>query len=139
MSHHSSHSKTTNNLKIGILGSGLMGHGIAYVSALSGMDVVMTDISQKQVDSGLARIKVILDESIKDGFITEQRMVKTLANINATDDYTLMSGCDLIIEAVNENRDLKAEVIARAEQFLNPDGIFASNTCLLYTSPSPRD
>ena len=109
MSHQSSHSKTTNNLKIGILGSGLMGHGIAYVSALSGMDVVMTDISQKQVDSGLARIKVILDESLKDGFITEQRMVKTLANINATDDYTLMSGCDLIIEAVNENRDLKAK------------------------------
>ena len=128
MSHQSSHSKTTNNLKIGILGSGLMGHGIAYVSALSGMDVVITDISQKQVDSGLERIKVILDESLKDGFITEQRMVKTLANINATDDYTLMSGCDLIIEAVNENRDLKAEVIARAEQFLNPDGIFASNT-----------
>ena len=128
MSHKLSHSKITNNLKIGILGSGLMGHGIAYVSALSGMDVVMTDISQKQVDSGLARIKVILNKSLRDGFITEQRMVKTLANINATDDYTLMSGCDLIIEAVNENRDLKAEVIARAEQFLNPDGIFASNT-----------
>ena len=128
MSHQSSHSKTTNNLKIGILGSGLMGHGIAYVSALSGMDVVMTDISQKQVDSGLARIKVILNESLKGGFINEQRMVKTLAKINATDDYTLMSGCDLIIEAVYENRDLKTEVIARAEQFLNPDGIFASNT-----------
>ena len=128
MAHQTSHPKTTNDLKIGILGSGLMGHGIAYVSALSGMDVVMTDISQKQADNGLTRIKVLLNESIKQGFITQKGLDKTLANINATDDYTRLSGCDLIIEAVYENRNLKAEVIARAEQFLNPDGIFASNT-----------
>ena len=128
MAHQTSHSKTTNDLKIGILGSGLMGHGIAYVSALSGMDVVMTDISQKQADNGLTRIKVLLNESIKQGFITQKGLDKILANINATDDYTRLSGCDLIIEAVYENRNLKAEVIARAEQFLNPDGIFASNT-----------
>ena len=120
--------KSKKDLKIGILGSGLMGHGIAYVSALSGMEVVMTDISQSQLDSGLGRIKEIFIDSLNKGFITEKRMHKALSNINATADYSELTGCNLIIEAVYENRELKTEVIANTEKYLSPDGIFASNT-----------
>ena len=128
ISNRSPHPKSKKDLKIGILGSGLMGHGIAYVSALSGMEVVMTDISQSQLDSGLGRIKEIFIDSLNKGFITEKRMHKALSNINATADYSELTGCNLIIEAVYENRELKTEVIAKTEKYLSPDGIFASNT-----------
>ena len=126
--------KTKKNLKIGVIGSGLMGHGIAYVSAISGMEVVMADISQLQLDNGLGKIKKILNDSLIKGFITEKEVNKALLNINATVDYSSLNECDLIIEAVYENRELKAEVIIKTEKFLSPDGILASNTSTILIS-----
>ena len=134
MSNRSSHSKITKDLKIGILGSGLMGHGIAYVSALSGMKVVITDISQLKLDSGLKRIEKHFNDSLNQGIITKKIMYKALSNINATVDYRELSGSDLIIEAVYENRELKTKLIAKVEKYLSPDGIFASNTSTILIS-----
>ena len=114
--------------KVGVLGSGLMGHGIAYVTALAGMEVVMTDVSQENADKGLERIKVILEEAYQRGLLSKQKITDTLSRINATNDYSKLTGCDLIIEAVFEDRELKAKVTSKAEQYLESNGVFASNT-----------
>ena len=118
----------TKTTKVGILGSGLMGHGIAYVTALAGMKVVMTDISQENADKGLNRIKTILTDSYEKGLIPEKKIKEVLSRINATDNYSQLVDCDLIIEAVFEDRELKAKVTKDAEQFLESNGVFASNT-----------
>ncbi len=117
--------------KLGVLGSGLMGHGITYVSALSGIEVVMTDSSQENADKGLTRIKKILDNIVKQGQITQENAKETINKITATDDYNKLHDCDLIIEAVFEDRDLKSKVTSQAERIMNNNGIFASNTSTL--------
>jgi len=114
--------------KVGILGSGLMGHGIAYVSAMSGMDVVMTDVSQENADKGMSKIKEILFLALKKGLIEEDKMEEVLARIQPTSNYSDLKDCDLIIEAVFEDRDLKSKVTSLAEKELSENGIFASNT-----------
>ena len=101
--------------KVGVLGSGMMGHGIAAVSAKAGMEVVMTDADEKTVEAGLANIKGILKEH----------------NIIATTDYSELKGCDLIIEAVFEDRELKGKVTEMAEKVMEKTGVFASNTSTL--------
>ena len=115
-------------LKVGVLGAGLMGHGIAHVSALAGIDVVMVDVSEEIANSGLNRIRAILDGAQKRGLINKEEVDSTLKRITATNDYKLLKGCDLIIEAVYEDRELKGEVTAKAEKQLEKDGLFASNT-----------
>ena len=120
--------KPTKTLRVGVLGSGLMGHGIAYVTALAGINVVMIDTSQEKADKGLNRIKTILNDSCKKGFFPKTKINEVLSRVNATDNYSQLDGCDLIIEAVYEDRNLKAKVTKEAEQFLARNGIFASNT-----------
>ena len=92
--------KPTEVKKLGVLGSGLMGHGITYVSALSGLNLVMTDTTQENADKGLSRIKVILNEELKQGRTTKGKMDEILSRITATADYNKLRNCDLIIEAV---------------------------------------
>ena len=115
-------------LKVGVLGAGLMGHGIAHVSALAGIDVVMVDVSEEIANSGLNRIRAILDGAQKRGLINKEKVDSAFKRITATNDYKLLKGCDLIIEAVYEDRELKGEVTAKAEKQLEKDGVFASNT-----------
>ena len=117
--------------KLGVLGSGLMGHGITYVSALSEIEVVMTDSSQKNADKGLSRIRDILHDSVKLGRTTQENADKILNRITTTDDYNKLHDCDLIIEAVFEDRDLKGHVTAQAEKIMDGNGTFASNTSTL--------
>ena len=114
--------------KVAILGSGLMGHGIAYVSAMSGMDVVMTDISQENANKGMSKIKDILFLALKRGLINEDKMEEVLTRIKPTSNYSDLKDCDLIIEAVFEDRDLKSKVTSLAEKELTKNGVFASNT-----------
>ncbi len=114
--------------KVGVLGAGLMGHGIAYVSALANMDVVMIDTTQENVEKGFQRIKDIFLSGVKRGLLTEKFAKKTLKRITATSDYSLLQGCDLVIEAVFEDQDLKAQATSKAEAVMDPDGVFASNT-----------
>ena len=123
--------KPTEVKKLGVLGSGLMGHGITYVSALSGLNLVMTDITQENADKGLSRIMVILNEELKQGRTTKGKMDEILSRITATADYNKLRNCDLIIEAVFENRDLKGKVTAEAEKIMDSNGVFASNTSTL--------
>ena len=123
--------KQTEVKKLGVLGSGLMGHGITYVSALSGLNLVMTDATQENADKGLSRIKVILNEEFKQGRITKGKMDEILSRITATADYDKLRNCDLIIEAVFEDRDLKGKVTAEAEKIMDSIGVFASNTSTL--------
>ena len=120
--------KSTKISKVGVLGSGLMGHGIAYVTALAGMRVVMIDTSQENIDKGIDRINAILNESLVKGFISKEKIQDVLSRINATVDYSQLVDCDLIIEAVFENRKLKAKIISDSEKFLASNGILASNT-----------
>ena len=123
--------KQTEVKKLGVLGSGLMGHGITYVSALSGLNLVMTDATQENADKGLSRIKVILNEEFKQGRITKGKMDEILSRITATADYDKLRNCDLIIEAVFEDRNLKGKVTTEAEKVMDSNGVFASNTSTL--------
>ena len=114
--------------KLGVLGSGLMGHGIAYVSALSGIEVIMIDSTMKNVRKGLEKIQSLLDKRIKNGLISEMKKKEVLSRINCSDDYDMLKECDLIIEAVFEDRKLKGQVTVKAENIMRPDGVFGSNT-----------
>ena len=114
--------------KVGIIGSGLMGHGIAYVTAIVGIKTVMVDRTQKIADLGLSKIESILLGKLRKGLITKEKMKKTLNKITATNKFKNLLGCDLIIEAVYEDRDLKGRVTIQAEKYINEKGIFASNT-----------
>ena len=114
--------------KLGVLGSGLMGHGISYVAALSGIEVVMTDSTTENAKKGMGRIKTILEGGKKRGLISDGKITEVLDLITITDDYEKLEGCDLIIEAVFEDRALKGKVTVMAEKRMESFGVFASNT-----------
>ena len=117
--------------KLGVLGAGMMGAGIAYVSARAGMQVVLLDRTQEVAEKGGAYSRAVLDKEIARGRTTQQQADELLSRIEATSDYTCLTGCDLVIEAVFENRDLKAQVNARAEACIGADAVLASNTSSL--------
>lgn len=114
--------------KVGVLGSGLMGHGIAYATALAGIQVVMADTTQENADMGLNRIKAILMSEKKKKLVTEAKTKEILNRITTTNNYGKLEGCDLVIEAVFEDRNLKGKVIIQAEKYIDKQGVFASNT-----------
>ncbi|MBI2425544.1 MAG: enoyl-CoA hydratase/isomerase family protein [Candidatus Hydrogenedentes bacterium] len=117
--------------KVGVLGAGMMGHGIAYVSALSGMDVVMKDVTAESAQAGKDKIAKLLDKRLSRGKMTKEKRDEVLNRIVATADAADLKGCDLIIEAVFEDRALKAKVTVEAEAHLAENGVFASNTSTL--------
>jgi 3-hydroxyacyl-CoA dehydrogenase / enoyl-CoA hydratase / 3-hydroxybutyryl-CoA epimerase len=117
--------------KVGVLGAGMMGHGIAYVSALAGMEVVLIDSDQAKADAGKAKIAAILGKKVSRGRLDSAKMDAALAKISATVAYEQLAGCDLIIEAVFEDRTLKAKVTKTAEAAMDANGVFASNTSTL--------
>ena len=117
--------------KVGVMGAGMMGAGIALVSAKAGMDVVLIDASQESADRGKAYSEAYLDKGIKRKKTTEDSKAQMLSRITATTDYQALKGCDLIIEAVFEDPAVKAEVTAKVEAVVGPDTIFATNTSTL--------
>ncbi len=117
--------------KVGILGAGMMGAGIAYVSALAGIEVVLIDRDQESADKGLGFITGLLDEGMKRKKVTEEKKAAILSAVVATNDYSKLQGCDLIVEAVFEDPGLKASVTQMAEAELAEDAIFATNTSTL--------
>ncbi|QQR97285.1 MAG: enoyl-CoA hydratase/isomerase family protein [Sphingobacteriales bacterium] len=116
--------------KVGVLGAGMMGAGIAYVSAMAGMEVVLKDVSIEAAEKGKAYSEGILKKSISKGKMSKEKAEEILARIKATDKPEF-DGCDLIIEAVFEDRALKAKVTQEAEAAMLPEGTFASNTSTL--------
>jgi len=117
--------------KLGILGAGMMGAGIAYVSARAGMSVILLDTSQESAEKGKAYSADLMDKAIARGKSTEAKKAALLSKITATTDYALLEGCDLIIEAVFESVKIKADVTAKAEAVIPATAIFASNTSTL--------
>ncbi|MEL6844211.1 MAG: 3-hydroxyacyl-CoA dehydrogenase NAD-binding domain-containing protein, partial [Bacteroidota bacterium] len=114
--------------KLGILGAGMMGAGIAYVSAKVGMDVVLKDVSIEGAEKGKAYSRKLLDKAISKKRSTEEKAEALLSRIHPTEDPNSMEGCDLVIEAVFENPALKDKVTKETEAVLAPDKIYGSNT-----------
>lgn len=117
--------------KVGVLGVGMMGAGIAYSTAIKGIPVVLKDVSIENAEKGKAYSQKLLDKRVSQGRMTAEKRDQVLALITATADAADLQGCDLIIEAVFENQELKAKVTQEAEQYLAEGGIFASNTSTL--------
>ena len=117
--------------KLGILGAGMMGAGIAYVSAKVGIEVALLDTTQEAADKGKAYSAGLLDKEIKKGRMMPADKQIFLDRIKATTKYKDFAGCDLVIEAVFEDRAIKAEVTKKTESLLDKTAVFASNTSTL--------
>jgi 3-hydroxyacyl-CoA dehydrogenase/enoyl-CoA hydratase/3-hydroxybutyryl-CoA epimerase len=117
--------------KVGILGAGMMGAGIAYVSAKVGIEVVLLDTTQEAADKGKAYSAGLLDKELKKGRIMPADKQLFLDRIKATTKFEDLAGCDLVIEAVFEDRAIKADVTKKAEAVLDKNAVFASNTSTL--------
>jgi 3-hydroxyacyl-CoA dehydrogenase/enoyl-CoA hydratase/3-hydroxybutyryl-CoA epimerase len=117
--------------KVGIIGAGMMGAGIAYVSANAGIEVVLIDAAQEAADRGKAYSEGLLDKGIQRKKVTAEKKAEVLGRIHATTDYAALAGCDLIVEAVFEDPKVKAEVTAKVEAAVGADCIFATNTSTL--------
>jgi 3-hydroxyacyl-CoA dehydrogenase / enoyl-CoA hydratase / 3-hydroxybutyryl-CoA epimerase len=114
--------------KLGILGAGFMGAGIAYVSAMAGIEVVLKDVSVEGAEKGKDYSRSLIQKGIERGKTTADKGEKLLSLIHTTADVADLKGCDLIIEAVFENRELKATVTKESEPMLIEGGVFGSNT-----------
>jgi len=117
--------------KVGILGAGMMGGGIAYAQAARGVDTVLKDVSQDKAEHGKAYSAKITQARVDKGRMSAHEQTQLLARIVPTESARDLQGCDLIIEAVFENRELKQKVTHEAEAMLAPGGFFASNTSTL--------
>lgn len=117
--------------RIGMLGAGMMGSGIAHVAALAGLEVVLIDVDQKSAERGKEVVRRALAKAVEKGRMTQQKMDAVLSRILPTGDYTLLRGCELVVEGVYEDRAVKAEATHKAEAALGPDAVFASNTSTL--------
>jgi 3-hydroxyacyl-CoA dehydrogenase/enoyl-CoA hydratase/3-hydroxybutyryl-CoA epimerase len=116
---------------VGILGAGMMGSGIAYACATRGLEVVLKDVSVELAERGRSYTARLLEKRRVRGQRVEVGAKDPLALITTAADASALAGCDLIIEAVFEQRELKAQVTREAEPWLARDGIFASNTSTL--------
>jgi len=117
--------------KVGVLGAGAMGAGIAYAQASKGIKTVLKDVSQDKADLGKAYSAKITQARVDKGRLNALDRQKILDRIQATDQVVDLAACDLIIEAVFENRELKAKVTQEAEPMLAAGGFFATNTSTL--------
>lgn len=117
--------------KVGVLGAGMMGQGIAYVSAMAGIEVILKDISQEAADKGKAYSEALLAKRVARGQMTEEKKAQVLALIKPTANDADLQGSDLIIEAVFENIELKGKITKATEKYLSEDGVWGSNTSTL--------
>jgi 3-hydroxyacyl-CoA dehydrogenase/enoyl-CoA hydratase/3-hydroxybutyryl-CoA epimerase len=117
--------------KVGVLGAGMMGAGIAFVSASVGIEVVLKDINLAAAEKGKAHSAVLLDKKVARGQLTASQRETVLARIKPSESDADLAGCDLIIEAVFEDRELKAKVSAAAQRVVGAEAVIASNTSTL--------
>ena len=117
--------------KVGILGAGMMGAGIAYVSAKAGMEVVLLDTAIEGAEKGKSYSTKLLDKAISRGRSTKDKKQALLDLIKTTTSYDDLEGCDLIIEAVFEDIDIKAECTRQSEAVIPETAFYASNTSTL--------
>lgn len=114
--------------KIGVVGAGIMGHGIALVSAQAGYEVIMADMSDKFVSSGLEKIDKFLAKSVEKGKMGAEDKSKIVARIHGTTNLEDMKNCDVVIEAMIENAEEKKKLFSKLDGICKQECIFASNT-----------
>jgi len=116
---------------VGVLGCGLMGAGIAQVSAASGYKTIVREVNQGLLDKGLGRIRKFLDDGVAKGKVTTEQRDGTLGNLSGATDFGAMASCDLIVEAIIENIDEKSAAYTALESVVGAHAILASNTSSL--------
>jgi len=116
------------NKKVGVIGAGTMGSGIAQVFAQNGYEVILVDVEQRLIDNGLAAIKKFLDKLVEKGKIDSQSAQETIRRITPNLDLAACSDCGLVVEAVTENVAVKKDIFARLDKLCSPDSILATNT-----------
>ena len=119
---------TSDLKKIGIIGAGQMGSGIAHVCALAGYDVLLNDISAERIKSGLATVNGNMARQVSSGKLGEAERKAALERIVAAPDYEALAGADLVIEAASEDEGLKRQIFAEVSSALKPSAILATNT-----------
>lgn len=117
--------------KVGVVGAGMMGAGIAYVSAKAGIDVVLKDVSIEAAEKGKAYSEALVKKGVQRGKVSQEKGDELLARITPTDSYDDLQGVDIVIEAVFENAELKKGVFAELESKVLPDALLGSNTSTL--------
>jgi 3-hydroxybutyryl-CoA dehydrogenase len=116
---------------VGVVGCGLMGSGIAQVSAQAGLKTLVRESDQGLLDKGLGRIRKFLDGGVEKGKLPADVRDKTLANLSGTLKLDDLAGCDLVIEAVTENLNVKRDVFSALDRICAPDAVLATNTSSL--------
>ena len=114
--------------KIGVIGAGTMGNGIAHVSALSGFDTVLVDVKDEFVQRGFDTIQKNMDRQVKKEKISQSELEASMNRITLSTDYNQLSACDLIIEAATENKDIKLNIFKELDNICKSETILASNT-----------
>jgi 3-hydroxybutyryl-CoA dehydrogenase len=117
--------------KVGVVGCGLMGHGIAQISAQAGYDVVVREVNQEKLDGGLGKIKKQLGRAVEKQKMEQSQADEVLGRIKATLDYGDFADCDLVIEAITENLDMKLEMWNALDPIVKDNALFATNTSSL--------
>ena len=117
--------------KVGVLGCGLMGSGIAQVAAQAGYDVVVREVEQKFLDKGLGGIQKSLGKFVEKGKMQQADMDACVGRLKGTTSLQDLAGCDIVIEAIIENAQLKRETYTELDKIVKPEAIFASNTSSL--------
>jgi 3-hydroxybutyryl-CoA dehydrogenase len=114
--------------RIGVVGAGTMGNGIAQVFATSGYQVTMRDVGQEQLNRGMTAIQKSLGKFVEKGRLTQEQSADALERIELTTDLSALAGSDLVVEAVFENFETKAGLFKELGKMLKPEAILASNT-----------
>ena len=117
--------------KIGVVGCGLMGSGIAQVCAVAGYPTVVRDVAPPLIDKGIAAIEKSLSKLVEKGVLPAEHKVAALSRLHSTLRLEDLADCDLVIEAIIENLDRKRELLNELDKVVKPDAIFASNTSSL--------
>jgi 3-hydroxybutyryl-CoA dehydrogenase len=117
--------------KVGVLGAGLMGHGIAQVAAQAGYQVVLREVDEGRLQKGIAKIEKQLARAVEKQKSTEQEAAEVRGRIQGTVDYGDLADCDLVIEAITENLALKLEMWSEVDRIVKPEAVFATNTSSL--------
>jgi 3-hydroxybutyryl-CoA dehydrogenase len=117
--------------KVGVLGAGLMGHGIAQVAASAGYEVVLREVDDAALQKGIAKIEKQLARAVEKGKSSQDDADAVRGRINPTVDYADLADCDLVIEAITENLALKLEMWKELDAIVKADAVFATNTSSL--------
>src|SRR3954471_7208198 len=117
--------------KVGVIGCGLMGHGIAQVAATAGYDVVVREVAGDVLEKGLGKIEKQLERAVEKGRSSQEDADAIRGRITGTTEYADLADCDLVIEAITENLEAKLEMWRELDAIVKPEALFATNTSSL--------